>query len=93
MSKILFNVEDDLEQFLREDAKTERRTISAQLNMLLELCKNMGGYRQMNLKLEPFYYDKPVQPDEIEQNEYEELDGFAEQYEYEATADEEQGGE
>ena len=44
MKKTLLTIDDDLLDFLRSDAAKERRSMSAQICVLLELCKKCGGY-------------------------------------------------
>lgn len=51
MGKHLFTVDDDLLEFLKNDAKRCRRSMSAQVCTLLELCRKYNGYDGLVEKL------------------------------------------
>ena len=51
MKKTLLTIEPEILDFLKADAERERRTMSAQVCVLLELCQKYGGYSALVEKL------------------------------------------
>lgn len=51
MKKTLLTIEPEILDFLKADAEKERRTMSAQVCALLELCQKYGGYSALVEKL------------------------------------------
>lgn len=54
MKKTLISVDDELIEFIKKDAEKERRSMSGQICMLIELCKQNGGYSTIVEKLNTY---------------------------------------